>query len=734
MLVSHESTACPFDLDGLDEYEDKEGKGPLLDAIRAIQKTVGCNGKICVSSRPETQFQSAIGQSLELRLHILTQADMEDFVRKRLQTFAPSRQKDPHFIFEVIQKQLVRKAQGVFLWLALALQSVVQGFENGDSTEEIDIRTEQLPNKLDELYRDMWNRLNSNKEVYKLGAGKVFAYVLAKRERLANDVQREHNRELPYHTSVLELAFALDKSPTHEIFVAEKFPLSERAIQDLYRETSHFVRLRCAGLLEIRTMSGLGSNGVYEPLQTTFTRRQQGETKEERMDRLERPFYKEDIVDFIHRTAYDYLLSTDAGRALVAASGWNHEATSLTVAKTYLAYSRIYKGYKTGFWVGFRHLCMETEGWLLFVVDAISDADATISQRSREFLSQCLELSSNSLESGVGTWQDLLLRESIFASRCLHEPRLSGLVLRQLNSQIIPVVLTGYLKLYGVISRTYPSIDSGNECKGPFLSIVEGLLQMGWTSNIQLRSQASEGSGSDYIESTTLLEALVLELFYSAPYAHDHRTCRRLADFIESIVALSPDLEDMKRVLPASRCLNDIQRQGSSGRIDSFLGLHSVYKIYAKPIHSLPAAEVDWSEECHETWAVFEGNVSYFLSEVFKSLICRGRGTDFFPLLTVLMKLQQDGVPPFAKVHYLIGSQKKEMYFGLREITSYFMYRCHFDSHGNNLLLHRIRPGEGADREELICRISQYLSSAQQSENMEALNGRLQDHVSRGSI
>ena len=54
----------------------------------------------------------------------------------------------------------------MFLWVELAVQSLLRGIRNGDSWENIQHRLTQLPSGIFELYTHMWKRLAEDEPIY----------------------------------------------------------------------------------------------------------------------------------------------------------------------------------------------------------------------------------------------------------------------------------------------------------------------------------------------------------------------------------------------------------------------------------------------------------------------------------------------------------------------------------------------------------------------------------------
>ncbi|PNP50719.1 hypothetical protein FNYG_15938 [Fusarium nygamai] len=167
---------CIF-IDGLDEIRNDDGFSKLAQSIQLISKLP--RTKLCVSTRPEAQIMrwlkttSASGILLE----DLTKFDMLVFVRKKFRPLLPNENLSSEAFNELRQK-LVYKAQGLFLWLHLATRSIMEGIENGDAEDMLLERLSGLPQDLEKLYIDMWQRLNANNPVYRETAARYFRYVI----------------------------------------------------------------------------------------------------------------------------------------------------------------------------------------------------------------------------------------------------------------------------------------------------------------------------------------------------------------------------------------------------------------------------------------------------------------------------------------------------------------------------------------------------------------------------
>ncbi|KAI1023755.1 hypothetical protein LB504_005490 [Fusarium proliferatum] len=179
LLETESRTLCVF-IDGLDEVSNADGLHRLTQEIEEILKFPGI--KICVSSRPEALIIKWLEKlnCPSILLEDLTRPEMKSYVHRDLDPFLSSGQ----LSFEThryLSDEMVRKSQGVFLWLSLVLKSLLGGIHNGDSEQILIERLAELPSEMHDLYADIWDRLCQNSQVYRRDAVRFFQYALAER-------------------------------------------------------------------------------------------------------------------------------------------------------------------------------------------------------------------------------------------------------------------------------------------------------------------------------------------------------------------------------------------------------------------------------------------------------------------------------------------------------------------------------------------------------------------------
>ncbi|KAG0648144.1 hypothetical protein D0Z07_6009 [Hyphodiscus hymeniophilus] len=137
-------------VDGLDEFDgDHEQLGQLFKDITSSGQV-----KVCLSSRPWVVFEGLFKDCPKLRLQNLTHNDITSYVTGKVgrntafQSLAKLYPEEaPAFIHEI-----VNKADGVFLWVRLVVQSLLGGIRNMDEMSDLWTRLRGFPQELEPLY------------------------------------------------------------------------------------------------------------------------------------------------------------------------------------------------------------------------------------------------------------------------------------------------------------------------------------------------------------------------------------------------------------------------------------------------------------------------------------------------------------------------------------------------------------------------------------------------------
>ncbi|EXJ81430.1 hypothetical protein A1O3_07722 [Capronia epimyces CBS 606.96] len=140
-----------FFIDGLDEYEgDSVQHWELAGKIQQWAKSNDI--KFCVSSRPHTEFMKTFPDeaNLRIRLHEVTSNDIRRFASSMFE-------KDVNFrrvsdLYLELVDDIVRDANGVFLWARLVVRSLLEGVGRHYSAAALRERLATVPKDLGQLF------------------------------------------------------------------------------------------------------------------------------------------------------------------------------------------------------------------------------------------------------------------------------------------------------------------------------------------------------------------------------------------------------------------------------------------------------------------------------------------------------------------------------------------------------------------------------------------------------
>lgn len=146
-----------FLLDGLDEFVGDQSK------LVSLVHTLGAypNVKVCVSSRPYNVFEDGFRQQPSLILQYLTFDDIVLYVSQNLAEEPAFREltwSNPEEAKQLVHR-VTTKASGVFLWVILAVNSLVKGLMDGDRARDLKGRLDEIPAELEELFKKMLHSL-----------------------------------------------------------------------------------------------------------------------------------------------------------------------------------------------------------------------------------------------------------------------------------------------------------------------------------------------------------------------------------------------------------------------------------------------------------------------------------------------------------------------------------------------------------------------------------------------
>ncbi|KAF2114584.1 hypothetical protein BDV96DRAFT_101489 [Lophiotrema nucula] len=277
-MTSSDTRNFFFLVDGLDEFE-----GESKDIIYTIQEALRPNVKICVTSRPWLPFEDAFKRKPHLYLQQLSKNDIAAYVTSHFEEnefYVRLKDDDLKGASDLVD-QVVEKASGVFLWVRLVVESLLEGLSNADRMATLQARLDALPSDLEALYEKILNRLEP---AYYKEACRVFR--LLRQYRKAAHV----NPGNWVDPTLLEMYFA-DIDDPGVCFDAPWKPLKlDHAIkraEDMERR----LKARCRGFIETRAAEG------YQLV--------------------------ESHVSYLHRTAKDFIESDEQWHNVLEATGYS---------------------------------------------------------------------------------------------------------------------------------------------------------------------------------------------------------------------------------------------------------------------------------------------------------------------------------------------------------------------------------------------------------------------------
>ncbi|CVL05373.1 related to small s protein [Fusarium mangiferae] len=299
-IESSGNTYCIF-LDGLDEAKEFEdlpwGDHQNTQVIYDLLKLD--NIKLCASSREESPFCQFFAGQPHLRTHQLNEYDIYHYAESMLEVSGLSSYDRSRLLLTVVEK-----ANGVFLWVVLAVKSLNQAIRSGGANE-FEERLAQTPSDLQDLLVDMWNRPGDDTKLptYSIESSRFFSLALSAIKIDEYCCYGGLSPRLPLHStrSLLVMTTALEDKSFTSILREGREILAEE-LQARCARVKDRLRLVCRGLLEVTTLddvhhSWVGNRALYDYAMTK--------------------------VEFIHRCAFDFITDTHFGRQCLSLCHWS---------------------------------------------------------------------------------------------------------------------------------------------------------------------------------------------------------------------------------------------------------------------------------------------------------------------------------------------------------------------------------------------------------------------------
>ncbi|OGM47253.1 hypothetical protein ABOM_003926 [Aspergillus bombycis] len=169
---------CLF-IDGLDEYEGSDREISRFVTELADSKFGDSRWhKLCLSSRSHPAFEEAFKNCPHLKLQELTYNDIYRYVYAHLGSHSRYEQilRTEHVArFQTLVSSVVEQACGVFLWVQLAVWSLLDGLDQYDWIDELERRVQALPPELEQFYDRMLRMIDPG---YRRQAVRIFRLML----------------------------------------------------------------------------------------------------------------------------------------------------------------------------------------------------------------------------------------------------------------------------------------------------------------------------------------------------------------------------------------------------------------------------------------------------------------------------------------------------------------------------------------------------------------------------
>lgn len=151
---TNEVNICLF-VDALDEHDGNHRELVLiLRNIAQFTDNPAFRVRLALAGRPENVFKTAFQGCPGFSIHEYTTDDIRHYAADRIKADMPG---ELSIGYEEglrnLVETIVREAQGVFLWVRLVVNEIVEGICEGDTMEELVTLLSTIPTELGELYK-----------------------------------------------------------------------------------------------------------------------------------------------------------------------------------------------------------------------------------------------------------------------------------------------------------------------------------------------------------------------------------------------------------------------------------------------------------------------------------------------------------------------------------------------------------------------------------------------------
>ncbi|GME51445.1 hypothetical protein GTA08_BOTSDO05040 [Neofusicoccum parvum] len=234
-------------IDGLDEFDGspKDLANLLLECCAS-----GSHVKMCVSSRPWMEFETAFDRRPSLSLEGLTESDIEKYVKDELlanELFRKLWDMDLEESEDLIH-EVARRANGVFLWAQLVTRSLIESLRGDETVKDLESRLEEYPSGLKELLAKTWSRVKEGN--------------FEQSSRILRLIQTAD-----HPMSLLSIHYAEEgcQKALEDDFRA----VAPQELNSLADQTRRQLNSQCANLLEVPSYQDKGAWATIQPIHRT---------------------------------------------------------------------------------------------------------------------------------------------------------------------------------------------------------------------------------------------------------------------------------------------------------------------------------------------------------------------------------------------------------------------------------------------------------------------------------
>jgi NACHT domain len=158
----HRKHCLCFFIDGLDEFQESSGMN-YEDLVKLFKCWTDYEPeyiKLCVSSRQTRVSVDNFSSSQSLRMHDLTERDIQTLVQQTLMHSTAFAEEFSELQQEQLVNCIVKHADGMFLWASLTTKSLVDGLNNGDHFFDLLHKLDAIPNNLEDMYQISFNSIH----------------------------------------------------------------------------------------------------------------------------------------------------------------------------------------------------------------------------------------------------------------------------------------------------------------------------------------------------------------------------------------------------------------------------------------------------------------------------------------------------------------------------------------------------------------------------------------------